>query len=160
MTLLEVMLAVLVMSIVAAILMPVIMTSTDAYATAADAREATDRAAFALDRVASLLREAPAGAQPGTVGIVTAGQDVVELSDGGSVELVGTDLVLTLSGLEPAVLCRGVEQFRLDFLGADGVTDTSTDPEATRTFRITIATGGMELRSAVFARVTIGTDPP
>lgn len=157
MTILEVTVSVMVLSIIAAVLAPIANAAADSYAAASAARNATERAAFAIDRVVRIIRESPEGANPFEAGITIAQSDLVGFIDGSRIELVGSDLQITSAGgAVNSPLCREVDDFQVTYLGADGITDTSATPELTTRCFITISTGGMELRSTVFIRVTMG----
>ncbi len=154
-TLLEVTLSIVIVGVIAAIVVPVTASLGDAYASAADTREAAEDAGFALDRVVRLLREVPEGSAGGQVGIVRADADAVEFTDNRGVELSGSDLVLTDEFGVQGVLCRQVTAFEIGYLAADGVTDCSATPEQTRRFTVRLVVRGVELRGVAFARVTI-----
>jgi len=157
MTILEVTVSVLILSVIAAVLAPIANAAADSYAAASAARNATERASFSIDRVVRFLRETPEGANPFEAGIVVAQVDAIELTDGSRIELSGSDLQITSAGgLVTRALCRDVDTFEITYLGADGVTDTSLTPALTTRCYVTISTGGLELRSSVFIRVTMG----
>ncbi|MCW5777683.1 MAG: hypothetical protein KIS87_14700 [Phycisphaeraceae bacterium] len=155
MTLLEVTLSIVIVAVIASVVVPVTASLGDAYVSAADTREAADDAAFALDRVVRLLREAPEGDVGGRIGIVRADANAVEFTDTRAVELIGTDLVLTDDDGMQGVLCRDVSVLEIGYLAADGMTDCAATPEETRRFTVRLVVRGVELRAAAFARVTI-----
>ena len=155
MTLLEMVASITVLSIIAVAVLPVLASSADAYASAAQTRRDTERIAFAAERCLRLLREAQAGAAAGELDVSVAQPDHVQFTDGRGIRLVGTDLVLIDPGDPDAPICRDVDTFTIRYLGADGVTDTAGTPNATQRFVVTIETGGLELSIAVFPRARI-----
>jgi len=155
-TLLELTVTVTVLAIIASALAPVVNAAVDAYGSARNARSAAESATFALDRCTRVLREAPAGAAPGAVGITTASTARVTLADGSSIELVDDEVQLSIAGAT-APIATGVTDFELRYLGEDGVSSTIGSPEDTHSVQIRIVVGGMELRGVAFCRVRIGS---
>lgn len=152
MTLLEVVVTITILAVVAAVILPVINGATDMYASAAGLRDSSERVAFALDRSVRLLRDAPAGATPGEVGIVTAQADRVRFTDGRGLELSGTDLLLRTAAGTTAPLCRGVTAFELSYLGEDGATSTAATPADTQRIWVRIATARTSLAGSAVIR--------
>lgn len=155
-TILEMAVTVIVLSIIAASILPVLNASTNAYANAASVRDATEHAAFAMDRCVRMLRETPDDAQAGTPDITRAEASAIEFGDGNGVELDEGTLWQLSPGSPRVPLCRDVTEFQIDYLGADGVTDTMASPSETKRYGLKLVTGGIELRCAAFIRVTIG----
>ncbi len=158
-TLLEMLAAILVMSIIAATLMPVIGAASDSYAVARQARSSTERAGFALDRITRIARQAPIGALDTGIGITTATTDSIEFSDGSGVQLLGTTLEMLVAGDDPVPLCSYVESFSVQYLGDDGVSNTILTPSLTRRFVFSITTQGIEMTVLAHPRVWIGQEP-
>jgi len=156
-TLIEMVMAMVVISIIAASFAPIANAVADGYASSSSAREATERTAYAIDRVVRLLRETPEGATAGVPDITRAETDAVEFGDGRAVALVAGNLELTSGSGVTAVLCRDVDVFRIDYLGDDGITDTSSNPEDTRRYMVRLGTGGLELRSSAYVRIAMVT---
>lgn len=154
-TLLEVTLSMVIIAVIAAIVVPLTASLGDAYASAADTREAAEDAAFTLDRVVRLLREAPESGVPGQIGFARVESSAVEFTDNRAVELIDTDLILTDANGVQGILCRQVSAFEVGYLASDGVTDCSVTPEETRRFTVRLVVRGVELRGAALARVTI-----
>ena len=154
-TLVEMVMAILVLSIIAAATAPIANGVADGYAASSSARVATERAAYAIDRVVRLLRETPEGATAGEPDITRAEVDAVEFGDGRGLALVAGDLELTSASGVAAVLCRDVDEFRIEYLGDDGLTDTSSSPQDTRRYIVRLATGGLELRSSAYVRIAM-----
>lgn len=156
MTLLEMTASITVLAIIAVAVLPVIASSADAYASAARTRRDTERVAFAAERCLRLLREAQAGAAAGELDIAVASPDHVQFSDGRGFRLDGADLVLIMPGEPDAPICRDVDTLQIQYLGADGVTDTSVTPNATHRFHVAIGSGDVALSISAFARAQIG----
>lgn len=155
MTLVEVVCAVVVIGVIAAVVMPIIAGATDAYASASSTRAAVESVAFALERSARLLRDAPPGAAEGQVGIASAGAAAITFTDGRGLELDGTTLLLRTGPSDTAPLCRGVTAFELTYLASDGVTSVQGTPALTQRLNIRLAAAGAELRTSVFPRVGV-----
>lgn len=153
-SLLETVLALVVVGVVSASVAPLVSAMTDTTRDAMATRDAADQAAFALDRVVRLLRETPVGDEGG-VGIVAAEAQHMTLSDGRSIALLGSELVLTDALGRSGVLCQNVQEFELTYLGGDGVTDTSATPEQTRRVVVRLAVGGLTLAGCACPRVTL-----
>ena len=151
MTLLEAVLAVTVLSIVAAVLLPVISGATDAYAASQGGKAAAESAGFALDRCVRVVREAPAGLDPGTAGFATINTDRIELSDGKEVYLDGTDLIYR-DGARDAVLARDVDAFVVEYLLEDGRTPAAS-AETVHRVHLTLSSRGITLSGVAFPRV-------
>jgi prepilin-type N-terminal cleavage/methylation domain-containing protein len=154
-TLLEATAAIIVLSVVAAVLGPVIHGAGEAYANSASVRRSAEKGAYAMERAVRLLRDTPAGATRGTVGITIASPSQVRFGDGRGLEMSGATLRLRDSGGGLADLCDNVTVFTIAYIGNDGVTDTSATPASTQRFNITIITDGFELRSSALARVRV-----
>ncbi len=153
MTLVEVVCAIVVIGVVAAVVLPVIGGATDAYASASATRGAVESVAYALERGTRLLRDAPPGAAEGTLGIAVATPTSVVFSDGRGLELDGETLLLRSGPSDTAPLCRSVTAFELTFLARDGVTSVAGSPAMTHRVNIRLAAAGAELRTSAFPRV-------
>ncbi len=156
-TLIELIATMVVLAVVASVAAPIMVASSDAYADAANQREAAERVAAALDRVVRVVREAPATA-PGetTPDIVEATTTSLEFAGGVRLELSGSTLLLTTATEAQSPLCQGVSAFALEFLAADGVTDSSGAPTSTQRVNVRLTSGGVEARTSVFLRVGTG----
>ena len=155
-TLLELLASVVVMSIISVVLMPVIASASDSYVVARQVRGATERAAFALDRVSRIVREAPIGDAESGVGITGATERSVVFSDGSGVQLVGTTLEMLVPGSNAVPLCLDVQSFTVNFIGADGMTDVRQNPTTTHRIGIVIETDGVTMSILAHPRVWIG----
>lgn len=156
-TLVELVAAMTVLAVVAAVLAPVMSAAGDAYASAVSLRRGTERAAFAMERAVQVLREAPAGVAAGTLGVSSASTSMVLFTDNRGLELEAGVLYL-LDPAGRAVLCRGVTAFELTYLAADGQTSVIATPAQTQRFHVRLSASGVELRAAVFARARM-VDP-
>ena len=156
-TLVELLGVIVIFSVLAGVISPVVLEAAGAHRRAATQRDAAQRAGYALERIVRLLRETPP-MQPGepSPGLAGAETERVERIDGAEVELIGSTLWLTPAGGDAAPLCQGVEAFELGYLGADGVTDTRATPEATQRVTVRIVVDGFVLRTAVFLRIAEG----
>lgn len=153
-TLVEMICAVVVVAVSASIVVPVVNAAIDNYAASRTIRARTDDAAFALERIVRIIREAPAGVAPATLGIDVATPTSLLFADGNGVSLAGD--VLTLSaGLSSSPLCRGVSAFSIDYLGEDGVTSTLGSPETTQRFLVMLRIGDSEFRVVAAPRTRI-----
>lgn len=155
-TLVELLAATVIMSIISVILMPIIVSASDSYITARQVRSSTERAGFALDRLTRIVRQAPIGSGNVGVGITTATSDSIVFSDGTGVQLSGSTLEMLVPGNDPAPLCFLVESFEVRFLADDGVTNTVSDPTKTHRIVFTVITDGVEMSVLVHPRVWIG----
>lgn len=156
-TLVEMVCAITVLAVVGAVALPVMGGATDAYTNAAITRRTSERAAYALERVARLLRDAPEGATDGAIGVQMAAADSVLFTGNRGVYLQGSKLYLTLPDSSTPVLCDRVEAFTIEYRGEDGVTNTIATPAQTQRFNIMLRVNGFELRTSVLARVRIIT---
>lgn len=153
-TLLEVVAAVVVLSIITVVVMPVVQVTLQHYAAGVSERAAAERAAFAIDRCVRVLREVPVD-DSGLAGLATMESDTVILSDGSGLELDGDTLLLRAAGGEGHPLCTGVSAFSLVYLAADGTTAT-TDPALIERVNVTLAADGVEMGAAAYLRGRIG----
>jgi len=152
-TLVEILASIVVISVVAAVVLPVITGATDTYSNAATTRRAAERGSYAMERTIRLLRDTPEGVTTDTVGISTAAADSILFTDGRGLSLSGTTLSLRDTDGTTAALCEDVTTFTITYFGEDGVTSTIATPNTTQRYNITIVSGGFELRSSTLARV-------
>lgn len=155
-TLLEMLAAIVVMSIISVTLMPVLGGASESYAVAREVRSSTERAAFALDRITRVVRKAPIGAADTGVGITSATVSSIEFSDGTGFQLVGTTLEMLVPSSTPVPLCFNVDSFVVQYTGDDGVSDALLTPTLTHRFTFTIETSNVQLAVVVHPRVWIG----
>lgn len=154
MTLLEAAVAVTVLGIIAASVLPVINGATDVYAATRDAREASGIAGYAAERISRIVREAPAGVSVGTVGFSTTSSSEMTTTAGDGVRFDGTTLEINVNGSWRR-LATGVDTFELSYFGADGTSDASGSPTTIRSVRYRIVVGGFELRGVAAPRIWI-----
>ena len=159
-TLLELLAAVVVMSIISVTLMPVIASASDSYVVARQVRGSTERAAFALDRMTRVIRQAPIGEDETGVGILSSTASSVEFTDGSGFQLIGTTLELLVPGEDAVPLCVEVDSFEIRYIGDDGVTDVRLTPGLTHRFEIEIETQGVVMSVLAHPRVWIGQEDP
>lgn len=153
-TLLELTLVMLIFAVIGAVVTPVIIAATDSYASARSLRSRTENAAFALDRVRRIIREAPRGSAT-RLDVAESGTDVLVFTDDTGVRLNGTTLELvTPAGTAP--LARAVSAFVLSPLAPDGVTPIAPDDAHLFDFSLTI--DGVTLTGAALPRVNLVGD--
>lgn len=159
-TLIELLAAILVMSIISVTLMPVIASASESYIVARQVVGSTERAAFAIERITRIVRQAPIGPSDEGVGIANATTTSVEFTDQTGVQLVGTQLEMLVAGADPVPLCFNVESFEIRYIGADGLTNTILDPTNTHRIEFMITTQGTQLSVLAHPRVWIGQGAP
>ena len=155
-TLLEVVAAIVVMSVISAVLMPVITSAADSYTVARDVRARTERVGYALDRLTRVVRQAPIGSGNLGVGVVSASETSVEFSDGTGFQLNDNTIEMLVPGAAPQPLCRQVETLEILYLEDDGVTSSIASPTNTHRFVISITSGNLEMSVVIHPRVWIG----
>ncbi len=151
-TLLEAMLAVMILAIIAAVVSPIVASASDVYVQATLTRRTSERVGFAAERCIRFIREVPLGADLASVAIKTAKADQLILEDGSGIQFDGNDLALLDAKGNTAALCRNVQLFELQYLATDGVTSTIATPGQTRRINITLKAGGFSLTSSAFVR--------
>ncbi len=159
-TLIEMIAAMVVLSIIAAASSGIILGAADGYVAATSQRQSVDRGVLALERIALVLREAAeSGTTPGAPGLADVGSTWFERDDGTRVELLGSTLMMTEPAFGQGVLCTDVVTFRLTYFDAGGseldVGDAQTLERARRVV-IALDTGGMEARIVVAPRSGMG----
>ncbi|MCL4219888.1 MAG: prepilin-type N-terminal cleavage/methylation domain-containing protein [Phycisphaerales bacterium] len=154
-TLLEATVTTMVLSVVAVAVLPVMNGATEAFSAASQTERMVDETSYALDRVLRVLREAPAGTDAGTIGVISLTATMVVFSDGTGCRLQGNALELRSGGGEWSELCSDVEGFELRALNADGA-ETSAAPAQVQRFEVRLMRGEFELRSVVFCRARYG----
>ncbi|MCG3123145.1 MAG: hypothetical protein GIKADHBN_01554 [Phycisphaerales bacterium] len=151
-SLIEALVAVMVLAIVAAVIAPVVSSASEVYIATATTRRATERAGFAVERLVRFIRQVPPGATAGTVSISAATSSSVVLENGSGFALAGQQIVLTDATGATGVLCDDVEQFEVQLLAEDGVTSTIGTPGLTRRVNITLRAANMTIVSSAFIR--------
>lgn len=156
-TLIELLAAIVIISTVAAVASPIVLTATDAYAKSAEQRRGTERAAAALDRLCRILREAPAKATPaGATDFKNADISSFGLQGGIGVALTGGTLTLETSTVAATALCPDVTAFELTYLDASGaVVNVASGTDGVRRIIIRLAAGGTELTTTVGLRASL-----
>lgn len=154
-TLMESLMVVTILGIIAAGTLP-IMQGVATNAAASDrTRRVSESGAYAIDRIARMLRDAPPGVTNGTINLAAAAADTISFADGRSLFMKGDELwYRNTDGAEDALITN-VQEFEITYLAADGVTDTSATPHTTQRFIVRLVTGGLELRIAIFPRVRL-----
>ena len=112
---LEMIVAMTIMSIIAATVMPIIVSATDSYAVSRDVRADTDRVLYALERSARFIRETPFAADESGLAIQSASATQFILTDGSGLRLSGSELELLQPGGQSSVLCVDVDRIMFTY---------------------------------------------
>lgn len=155
-TLLELVAAITVLSIIASVIMPVIVSATESYASSRSLRSSTESLAFASDQLQRAIRSAPSGVAGTGLGVSTATNDRVVFTDGTGFELDGTDLNILVPGSDPAPVCRDVESFSISYIAQDGSSNAIGDPTNAHRIAFMIQCDGATVSGVAFPRVWIG----
>jgi prepilin-type N-terminal cleavage/methylation domain-containing protein len=151
-SLVELVASLVVISVISAVLAPVLNSAADAIVTARDLRRASDDAGFAMATVTRVLREIPPG-DGVNLALSSADATSIVFEDGRGVRLSDSTLeMLTPAG--PAPLARQVTAFEIVYLGSDGRTPSA--PAEAQRLHITMTVRGMTLGGVVFPRVNAG----
>jgi len=151
-TLVELVAAMVVLGVVAGFAAPLMLELSENAATQREARTRIWAADHAVERVASLLRAAPAGAPEGS-GVTAAGADSFTLHNGTAVRLQGDALVLE-AGAGSWPIAENVASFGVALYGRDGVSDASGDPLGAWCAEVTLDLGD----GAIATRVSLARD--
>ena len=157
-TLLELLAAVVVMSIISVVVLPVLTSASESYTTTRDIRSRTEHVAYALDRISRMIREAPIGADELGVGIQSATASSLLFTDGTGLEMNAGQLELVVPGESNALLCERVDAFEIEYLASDGVTSTLASPTQTHRIAVTITSGNLRMSVLAHPRVWIGQE--
>lgn len=153
-TLIEVIATILVLGIISAVMLPLLQASTQTYATAADQRSSGADLDNAVARIVGIIRGiTDAGA------LSAADEAGFELTDGTRVEFNGVALFLTTAEHEQSLLCPGIEDFELTWLGADGSEldfDAGDGVEEVRRVNLVAVSGGVVISTAACPRLAWG----
>jgi prepilin-type N-terminal cleavage/methylation domain-containing protein len=155
-TLLELMASVLIMGVISAVLLPVISASSDAYTVTREIRANTENMAFAIDRIARIIREAPIGTDSTGLGVQTATVSTITFTDGTGFELDTDGIMMLVPGESPTLLCPDVDSIQIQYFASDGVTSTLVTPTETHRIVVTITTGQLQMSIVAFPRVWFG----
>jgi prepilin-type N-terminal cleavage/methylation domain-containing protein len=155
-TLLEALVTTIVLGVIAGVTLPLISSATDVYAASANASSVVDKLTFSLDRVVTILREAPVGDAAGTIGVDSASSIMVRFSDGTGCRLEGGALLVQNSDGSEGTVASGIDSFELRFVAADG-SDAMGIPSTTQRFEIEISSSGLVLRTVAFCRSRYGS---
>lgn len=157
-TLLELLAAILVMSIISAVLLPVLSSASESYTTTRDVRSRTEHMAFALDRIARMIRQAPIGTDDIGVGIQTATASSVLFTDGTGIELSAGQLEMVVPGAANSLLCDDIDSVTIEYFASDGITSTLTSPTQTHRIAVTLTSGTLTMSVIAHPRVWIGQE--
>lgn len=160
-TLIETIAVIVVAGVLAGVVVPVVASSTGAFADMSEARDRTEAASLAMERIVRALREAGDRADvAGVPDITLASAGRVQFGDGTEIRLTGTTLWYAEPGAAEAPLCQHVAAFELVYLGHDGL---ELDPAVAANLLLVerlhvrlACSGAAELRTSVFLRCTLG----
>lgn len=151
-SLVELVASLVVISVVAAVLAPVLNSAADTIVTTRDLRRASDDAGFAMATAIRLLREVPPG-EGVNLGLASADDTSIVFSDGRGLRLNADTLELvTPAGAAP--VARDVSSFEIRYLGPDGHAPAA--PADAQRLHITMTVRGMTLSGVAFPRVNSG----
>ncbi len=153
-TLLEIMAAVVVLSIITVVVFPVMQTLLASHTESVSSRQDYERATFAIDRVMREIREIGID-DSGNAELTTMDSDELIEASGAGIRLSGSDLMLVDTSSVEHPLCSGVDAFTLAYIGRDGTT-TTADLAEVWTVRITLTVGDAEFGTIAFIRERIG----
>ncbi len=151
-TLVECICAITVIGVVSAVVLPVINSATTSYVNAAQARDASENVAYALDRCVNLLQDAPLDPTTGAVSISSANSTSIRFTDNRGLSLSGGVLSIQDANGTTAVLLRSVQTFTIGYFAVDGVTSTASAPQNSWICTVQIRHADFELRTSVYLR--------
>ena len=155
-TLLELIVSMMVMSVIAVVIMPIIMSSTDAYAVSRDTRAGTDRVIYALERTARVVRQAPFAADESGLDVQSATASQFIFADGSGFRLSGSQLELLKPGGGSSVLCMDVDRIQLAYFDAAGNPMSLVAPAQIHRVGLQISSGPVTLEMYAMPRAWIG----
>lgn len=151
-TLLEALVAIMVVGVIAALAFPLMHSSANNLANATSVSRTIDRCSYAIDRITRELREGEVDAVTGNILLQTADVDEVRFDSGRGFELDGDVLYVHDDTGVRSPLVQGVELFAVRYLAEDGVTDTQATPALTQRFEVELRVGGLTLTCAALPR--------
>jgi prepilin-type N-terminal cleavage/methylation domain-containing protein len=151
-TLVEALIAIMVVGIIAALAFPLLHTSANGLASATSTARTIDRCTYAIDRITRELREGEVDGATGEMLLQTADVDHVRFQSGRGFELDAGTLYLHDDAGNRAPLVDGVETFLVRYIAQDGTTDTRSTPELTQRFEVQLRVGGLTLSTAALPR--------
>jgi type II secretory pathway pseudopilin PulG len=151
-TLVEALIAIMIVGVIAALAFPLLHTSSNNLATATAVARTIDQCTFAIDRITRELREGEVDAVTGAMLLQRADVDEVRFLSGRGIELDGTTLFVHDDAGTRAPLVSGVESFVVRYIGQDGMTDTRLTPASTQRFEVELRVGGLTLSTAALPR--------
>jgi len=155
-TLLELIVSMMVMSVIAVVITPIIMSSTDAYAVSRDTRAGTDRVIYALERAARVVRQAPFAADESGLDVQSATASQFIFADGSGFRLSGSQLELLKPGGGSSVLCMDVDRIQLAYFDAAGNPMSLVAPAQIHRVGLQISSGPVTLEMYAMPRAWIG----
>jgi len=159
-SLLEMIVAMTVMSVISAVIMPIIVTATDSYAVARDTRAGTDRVLYALELSSRLVREAQFEADESGLAVQSATATQFILDDGSGIRLNGSEFELLDSTGESSILCTDVDRIQLTYFNSAGVAMVLVAPAQVHRVGLRIQSGPVVLDMYSMPRAWIGRGGP
>jgi len=159
-SLLELLTAATIMSIIAAVITPVIIASSDAYVETRDAKADTERVLYALERGGRLIRGIPWASDDSGIGITAAEPDRIVLESGVGLRLTGNTLEILDESGEPHPLCADVDALELVYFDEGGRTMSPVIPTQVHRVAIRVTSGGVTLSTHAMPRAWIWKDSP
>lgn len=159
-TLIETIAVIVVMGLLAGMIVPVVASSTNAFATMSEARDRTESASLAMERIVRAVREVDDDPDvAGAADLSIASVSRIRFADGTEVRLDGTTLWLDEPDETEAPLCQHVSAFEVTYLGDDGLEldpGVAANLPLVRRLHIRIAcSNAAELRTSVFLRSSL-----
>ncbi len=155
-SLLEMIVAMVVMSVISVVVMPVIVSATDSYAVARDTRAGTDRVLYALERSSRFVRESLFEADESGLAVQAATSNQFILDDGSGIRLNGSDLELINAGEQPSVLCTEVDRIQFNYYDSAGDIMALVNPQQIHRVSLRIQSGPIVLEMYAMPRAWIG----
>ncbi|MEM7627988.1 MAG: prepilin-type N-terminal cleavage/methylation domain-containing protein [Planctomycetota bacterium] len=153
-TLVEVLAAIVVISIIGSIVVPVLTTLSRRHVDAVRERASVQAMSHAADQIVRLLRESPTRSD-GSLAISVSAPDQIRFSDGRGLEFAAGDLVLHLDDGRSGTLLEAVDVFEIELLDAAGAAAPAEPGEAWR-IRYRVETGEQVVAGVVFPRARLG----
>jgi len=155
-SLLELIVAMTVMSVISVVIMPVIVSATDSYAVSRDVRADTERVLYGLERAARLVRETPFAIDGSGLDIQTATASQFLLTDGSGFRLSGSELELLSAGGDSSVLCTEVDRIQIVYFDSAGNPMAIVTPAQVHRVSLQIQSGPVVLEMYAMPRAWIG----
>lgn len=153
-TLIEMMGTLVVVGAVAAVVSPMVLKSSEAFARSASQRRTCEQVSLALDRLTKTLREAPSkSGVAGATDFSQASATAFTLGNGNSVEVSSGSLILGSDTIKSVPICRNVTDFSLAYFdGAGASVNVASGTDTVRRVHISLTADGVSLSTTVWLR--------